>query len=361
MEEAKRLALVELHGKGWITVRRDDGQQERIRTDTLRGPFDEVQRAHQERQAHTQHLQAIRLDWERYCARHHVAPGQAASLRFEASVFSGAVASVPFGSVLSLVWMSRSSAEAVKASRPCGFRTERQTYSLPQSRHLAPKTTCLLGLEQYGQITKSAGNADSHSGWAFSHATQTRLAGSGALNIWKKLGRRVSPVMTYLAVALVPRPALSPGLRRRQTKGCVPHRGHFLFSSVPSASTSGLPRCSMHETQDWSGTEGADNDPWQHQASSPHRLPSGRASRSPSWSPPKDLARRLLPCPLNRTRTRSGQGDAVDDAGGKELRRSFAGSPTWRGGVRLPRESATFGGLTTRRSQAGKLPAGGRQ
>jgi hypothetical protein len=64
----ERLVLVELHGKGWITVRRDDGRQERIRTDALRGPFDEVQRDYQERQAHAQHLQAIRLDWEQYRA-----------------------------------------------------------------------------------------------------------------------------------------------------------------------------------------------------------------------------------------------------------------------------------------------------
>jgi hypothetical protein len=64
----ERLVLIELHGKGWITVRRDDGEQERIRTDALRGPFDEVQRQYQEREAHAGHPQAIRLDWEQFRA-----------------------------------------------------------------------------------------------------------------------------------------------------------------------------------------------------------------------------------------------------------------------------------------------------
>jgi hypothetical protein len=92
-----------------------------------------------------EHGRAIRPTTAQIVLGEFVAAGLVAKVGEDTS---GAVPSVPFGSVLSLVWMSRSSAEAVKASRPCGFRTECQTYSLPQSRHLAPKTTCLLGLEQ---------------------------------------------------------------------------------------------------------------------------------------------------------------------------------------------------------------------
>jgi hypothetical protein len=39
MDAPERLVLLELHGKGWVTVRRDDGEQERIRTTDLAGPF----------------------------------------------------------------------------------------------------------------------------------------------------------------------------------------------------------------------------------------------------------------------------------------------------------------------------------
>lgn len=69
--------LVELHGKGWITVRRDDGHRERIRTDALRGPFHEVQREYQEQQAHTRHLQAIRLCGRPYAGSRPDLPGLA--------------------------------------------------------------------------------------------------------------------------------------------------------------------------------------------------------------------------------------------------------------------------------------------
>lgn len=67
-EAPERLVLVELDGKGWIMVQRDDGERERIRTDDLHGPFEEVQRKHQEREAHVRHLQDIRLAWEQFQA-----------------------------------------------------------------------------------------------------------------------------------------------------------------------------------------------------------------------------------------------------------------------------------------------------
>jgi hypothetical protein len=40
MEAPERLVLLELQGKGWVTIRRDDGEQERIRSTDLIGPFD---------------------------------------------------------------------------------------------------------------------------------------------------------------------------------------------------------------------------------------------------------------------------------------------------------------------------------
>lgn len=54
MDSPKRLVLLELQGKGWVMVRRDDGQQERIRTTDLAGPFDVVQRQYETRKAEHQ-------------------------------------------------------------------------------------------------------------------------------------------------------------------------------------------------------------------------------------------------------------------------------------------------------------------
>jgi hypothetical protein len=68
MDAPERLVLLELHGKGWVTVRRDDGEQERIRTTDLAGSFDEVQRRHQERKAEHQRLAELRLIWEQFSA-----------------------------------------------------------------------------------------------------------------------------------------------------------------------------------------------------------------------------------------------------------------------------------------------------
>lgn len=42
IDAPERLVLLELHGKGRVTVRRDDGEQERIRTTDLAGPFEVV-------------------------------------------------------------------------------------------------------------------------------------------------------------------------------------------------------------------------------------------------------------------------------------------------------------------------------
>lgn len=38
----ERLVLLELQGRGWILVRREDGDQERIRTDKLAGWFETI-------------------------------------------------------------------------------------------------------------------------------------------------------------------------------------------------------------------------------------------------------------------------------------------------------------------------------
>jgi flagellar basal body rod protein FlgF len=38
METPERLVLLELQGKGWVMVRRDDGEQERVRTSDLLVP-----------------------------------------------------------------------------------------------------------------------------------------------------------------------------------------------------------------------------------------------------------------------------------------------------------------------------------
>lgn len=42
IDAPERLGLLELPGKGWVTVRRDDGEQEWIRTTDLAGPFNVV-------------------------------------------------------------------------------------------------------------------------------------------------------------------------------------------------------------------------------------------------------------------------------------------------------------------------------
>src|SRR6266487_2731893 len=68
MDAPERLVLLELHGKGWVTVRRDDGEQERIRTTDLAGPFDEVQRQHREQKADHERLSGLRLTWEQFSA-----------------------------------------------------------------------------------------------------------------------------------------------------------------------------------------------------------------------------------------------------------------------------------------------------
>jgi hypothetical protein len=68
MDAPERLVLLELHGKGWVTVRRDDGEQERIRTTDLAGPFDEVQRRYREQKAEHQRLAELRLTWEQFSA-----------------------------------------------------------------------------------------------------------------------------------------------------------------------------------------------------------------------------------------------------------------------------------------------------
>jgi hypothetical protein len=53
----ERLVLLELQGRGWILVRREDGEQERIRTDKLAGPFETVWHEYEEREAHARRLQ----------------------------------------------------------------------------------------------------------------------------------------------------------------------------------------------------------------------------------------------------------------------------------------------------------------
>jgi hypothetical protein len=64
----ERLVLLELHGTGWVTVRRDDGKEERIRAADLAGPFDVAQRQQEERNAEHQRLSELRLTWEQYRA-----------------------------------------------------------------------------------------------------------------------------------------------------------------------------------------------------------------------------------------------------------------------------------------------------
>jgi hypothetical protein len=49
-------------------VRRDDGQQERIRTTDLAGPFDVVQRQYETRKAEHQRTMELRLAWEQFRA-----------------------------------------------------------------------------------------------------------------------------------------------------------------------------------------------------------------------------------------------------------------------------------------------------
>jgi hypothetical protein len=49
MDARERLVLLELQGKWRVMVRREDGEQERIRTTDLAGPFDVVQRRHEQR------------------------------------------------------------------------------------------------------------------------------------------------------------------------------------------------------------------------------------------------------------------------------------------------------------------------
>ncbi len=68
MNPPERLVLLELQGKGWVMVRRDDGQQERIRTTDLAGPFDVVQRQYETRKAEHQRTMELRLTWEQFRA-----------------------------------------------------------------------------------------------------------------------------------------------------------------------------------------------------------------------------------------------------------------------------------------------------
>jgi hypothetical protein len=68
MEAPERLVLLELQGKGWVMVRRDDGEQERIRTTDLAGPFDVVQRQYEARKAEHQRMMELRLTWEQFSA-----------------------------------------------------------------------------------------------------------------------------------------------------------------------------------------------------------------------------------------------------------------------------------------------------
>jgi hypothetical protein len=68
MDAPERLVLLELQGKGWVMVRREDGEQERIRTTDLAGPFDVVQRRHEQRQAEHQRMMELRLTWEQLSA-----------------------------------------------------------------------------------------------------------------------------------------------------------------------------------------------------------------------------------------------------------------------------------------------------
>lgn len=68
MDAPERLALLELQGKGWVMARRDDGEQERIRTTDLAGPFDVVQRQYETRKAEHQRTMELRLTWEQFRA-----------------------------------------------------------------------------------------------------------------------------------------------------------------------------------------------------------------------------------------------------------------------------------------------------
>lgn len=68
MEAPERLVLLELQGKGWVTIRRDDGEQERIRSTDLIGPFDVIQRQYEARKAEHQRMMELRLTWEQFSA-----------------------------------------------------------------------------------------------------------------------------------------------------------------------------------------------------------------------------------------------------------------------------------------------------
>jgi hypothetical protein len=68
MDAPERLVLLELQGKGWVMVRRDDGERERIRTTDLAGPFDAVQRQYEARKAEHQRMMELRLTWEQFSA-----------------------------------------------------------------------------------------------------------------------------------------------------------------------------------------------------------------------------------------------------------------------------------------------------
>jgi hypothetical protein len=63
----ERLVLLELQGRGWIRVRREDDERERIRTDKLAGPFKTIWHEYEEREAHARRLQALRPTYEQFC------------------------------------------------------------------------------------------------------------------------------------------------------------------------------------------------------------------------------------------------------------------------------------------------------
>jgi hypothetical protein len=68
MDAPERLVLLELQEKGRVMVRRDDGEQEHIRTTDLAGPFDAAQRQYEARKAEQLRMMELRLTWEQFSA-----------------------------------------------------------------------------------------------------------------------------------------------------------------------------------------------------------------------------------------------------------------------------------------------------